>query len=312
MELADLRTLLVVSEQGSFSRAADLLHRTQPAVSLAVRRLEQRIGTTLFTRETKRPELTEAGRVLVGYAQQMCRVQREARAALAQLRSLARGAVHVGVDETLVGPLLPVLRDYHAQHPAIRVDLVPPAGADVLAPVSRGELDLAVVHEDVPGERFEAVTIGRERLVAVVPAGHALARRSSVGFAEIAAEVLVELSRPERGPSATAGLAARLGVTLRVGVGLPSLDAVKQAVGQGFGVAVLPSGAVAAEVTGGRLCAVGIDEALAPSPVWLVRSRQREPSAAAEALMDEARRQGRRALAIPTCASLAPAVTHPN
>jgi DNA-binding transcriptional LysR family regulator len=310
MDLADLRTLLVVSEEGSFSRAADLLHRTQPAVSLAVRRLEQRIGATLFNRETKRPELTEAGRVLVAYAQQMCTVQREARAALAELRALERGAVRIGVDETLVGTLLPVLRDYHGRHPAIRVDLVPPSGPGVLVQLGRGELDLGAVHGEEPGGRFEAVAIGRERLVAVVPAGHPLARRPSVAFGELATEVLVELSRPERGPSAAATLAARLGVALRVGVGLPSLDAVKQAVGQGFGLAILPAGAVAAEVAAERLSAVHIDEASAANPVWLARSRQHDASAAAAALISRARRQ--KVLAVPAYARAAPAAVGRN
>ena len=102
MEFADLHTLLVVSEQQSFSRAATLLHRTQPAVSLAIRRLEQRVGATLFSRETKRPELTEAGRVLVAYAQRVSTLQEEARTALAHLRGIRNATVTVGVSVTAI------------------------------------------------------------------------------------------------------------------------------------------------------------------------------------------------------------------
>ncbi|MGE3841159.1 MAG: LysR family transcriptional regulator [Vicinamibacterales bacterium] len=86
MELADLHTFFVVAEEQSFARAARRLHRTPPAVSLAVKRLERRVGTALFSRETKPAELTPAGRLLAGYAGEIGRVQDEARGALARLR----------------------------------------------------------------------------------------------------------------------------------------------------------------------------------------------------------------------------------
>ena len=128
MELADLNTLVIVAREQSFSRAARLLNRTQPAISLAVRRLEQRAGTPLFSRETKRPALTEAGRVLVAYAQQMCGVQDEARLALSRLRDLRCGMVSVGVDETWCGALLPALAAFRQAHPHVTVALQPLAG----------------------------------------------------------------------------------------------------------------------------------------------------------------------------------------
>ena len=107
MELAELQVFLTVASERSFSRAAAKLHRTQPAVSQAIRRLEDELGERLFDRSSKQGALTEAGRVLRDYAQRLMRLSEEAETAVRDLRDLRRGRVLIGANEGAVHALLP-------------------------------------------------------------------------------------------------------------------------------------------------------------------------------------------------------------
>src|SRR5215210_4726782 len=106
-----------VVEEGSFSKAADSVSRTQPAVSIAIRRLEEEVGAPLFDRSQKTPTLTEAGEVVHDYAQRIITLRDQARASVAELRSLKRGRVRIGANESTSLYLLPqvilAFREHH-------------------------------------------------------------------------------------------------------------------------------------------------------------------------------------------------------
>src|SRR4029078_13108374 len=110
MELAELQVFLTVAAERSFSRAAAKLHRTQPAVSQAIRRLEDELGERLFDRSSRQGALTEAGRVLRDYAQRLARLSEEAETAVRELRDLRRGRVLIGANEGVVDALLQLIR----------------------------------------------------------------------------------------------------------------------------------------------------------------------------------------------------------
>lgn len=120
MELAELQVFVTVANERSFSRAATRLHRTQPAISQAVRRLEDELGERLFDRSAKDGKLTEAGRVLLDYAQRLMRLADEAEGAVRELRDLQRGRIMVGANEAAVHVLLPLLARFRAKYPASR------------------------------------------------------------------------------------------------------------------------------------------------------------------------------------------------
>ena len=118
MDLAELQVFLTVASERSFSRAAAKLHRTQPAVSQAIRRLEDELGERLFDRSSKQGALTEAGRVLRDYAQRLMRLSEEAEQAVRELRDLRRGRVLIGANEAAVHALLPLIGRFRAAPPA--------------------------------------------------------------------------------------------------------------------------------------------------------------------------------------------------
>src|SRR2546423_13030711 len=123
MDIAALKTFLAVAQERSFSRAAAKVHRTQPAVSQAVRRLEVDLGEQLFDRSSKTGTLTDAGRVLQNYGQRLVRLAEETESAMRGLRGLRRGRVLIGADEAAVPTLLPLIARFRPKVPDIAVDV---------------------------------------------------------------------------------------------------------------------------------------------------------------------------------------------
>ena len=128
MDLAAVRIFLAVAEERSFSRAAAKVHRTQPAVSQAVRRLEVALGEELFDRSSKSGTLTDAGRVLQNYGQRLVRLAEETESAIRELRDLRRGRVLIGANEAAVHTLLPLMARFRQPHEALPVVLQHPPG----------------------------------------------------------------------------------------------------------------------------------------------------------------------------------------
>ena len=129
MDLTTLRIFLAVAQERSFSRAAAKVHRTQPAVSQAVRRLEDDLGEELFDRSSKNGTLTDAGSVLQNYGQRLVRLAEETESAMRELRDLRRGRVLIGANEAAVHTLLPLMARFRQNVPDIADRRAPRAGA---------------------------------------------------------------------------------------------------------------------------------------------------------------------------------------
>src|SRR3954464_2080990 len=123
MEIATLKTFLAVAQERSFSRAAAKVHRTQPAVSQAIRRLESDLGEQLFDRSSKSGTLTDAGKVLHNYGQRLVRLAEETEAGKRDLRDLQRGRVLIGANEAAVHTLLPVVARFRERFAHIAIDV---------------------------------------------------------------------------------------------------------------------------------------------------------------------------------------------
>ena len=145
MELSELRVFLTVASERSFSKAAMKLHRTQPAISQAVRRLEESVGERLFDRATKDATLTEAGRLLRDYAERLLRLSDEAEAAVKDLRDLRRGRVLLGANEASVHVVLPLIHRFRTLHPLVHLDVRRVPARQIGAEVAHGSLDFGVL-----------------------------------------------------------------------------------------------------------------------------------------------------------------------
>src|SRR5438046_8334447 len=138
MDLGALRIFLAVAHERSFSRAAAKVHRTQPAVSQAVRRLETELGEELFDRSSKTGTLTEAGRMLQNYGQRLVRLAEETESAVRELRDLRRGRILIGANEAAVHTLLPLIARFREQYPDIAADVRRVPAREIAVEVQQG------------------------------------------------------------------------------------------------------------------------------------------------------------------------------
>src|SRR5881296_1634776 len=196
MDLNALKVFLAVAQERSFSRAAAQVHRTQPAVSQAVRRLEIELGEQLFDRSSKSGTLTEAGRMLENYGQRIVRLAEETESAVRDLRDLRRGRVLVGANEAAVHTLLPLMARFRQRYPDIAVDVRRVPARQIAVEVQQGSLDFGALtfHPSEPG--LLEVPVGSDELVLLAPPSHRLAKRREVKMEEIAEEAIVAHNDP--------------------------------------------------------------------------------------------------------------------
>ena len=196
MDLAALQVFLAVAEERSFSRAAAKVHRTQPAVSQAVRRLESDLGEQLFDRSSKSGTLTDAGRVLQNYGQRLVRLAEETESAMRELRDLRRGRVLIGANEAAVHTLLPLMARFRQRVPDIAVDVRRVPARQIAVEVQQGSLDFGALTFRPPEAGLLEVVVGSDELVLLVPPTHPLAKRRQVTMEEVAGEPVVAHNDP--------------------------------------------------------------------------------------------------------------------
>src|SRR6059036_1705287 len=191
MDLAALNIFLAVAHERSFSRAAAKVHRTQPAVSQAVRRLEADLGEELIDRSSKSGTLTEAGKVLQNYGQRLIRLAEETESVMRDLRDLRRGRVLIGANEAAVHTLLPLISRFRQGFPEIAIDVRRVPARQIAVEVQQGSLDFGALTFHPAEEGLLEVPVGSDELVLLVWPTHPLAKRSQVTMEEVGQELVV-------------------------------------------------------------------------------------------------------------------------
>jgi DNA-binding transcriptional LysR family regulator len=258
MDLWALKMFLAVAQERSFSRAAAQVHRTQPAVSQAVRRLEADLGEELFDRSSKNGTLTEAGRVLQNYGQRLVRLAEESESAVRELRDLRRGRVLIGANEAAVHTLLPLIARFRQRHPDIAADVRRVPARQIAVEVQQGSLDFGALTFRPPETGLLELPIGSDELVLLVPPAHRLAARRHVAMEEVATEPIVAHNDPSPARERVLRLFEQRHISLKMVISLPSLDGIKRAVELKLGVAMLPRRCALTEIASGRLVAVPV------------------------------------------------------
>jgi len=289
MELTQLEVLVAVAQEKGFSRAAERLHRTQPAVSQAVRRLEEELGRRVFDRSSKDGTLTDAGKVLYGYALQMLNLRRDAATAIQDLGELRRGKVVIAANEYTVVHLLPLIAAYRVLHPTVKVEVKRSLASEIPSELLRRDAELGLLTYRPAQPGLTSVAVARDDLGLLVAPGHRLARRSEVSVRELGAETF--LAHNVRSPYRERVLQsfARCRTPLNIAVELPSLDAIKRLVEQGVGVALMPRRVAQAEMARGDLVALTVREMRFERTIHAVYRGNGDLSEAARAFLATAR-----------------------
>ncbi|MPY87429.1 MAG: LysR family transcriptional regulator [Luteitalea sp.] len=289
MDLAELQVFLTVASERSFSRAAARLHRTQPAVSQAIRRLEDHLGEKLFDRSAKDGKLTDAGRVLLDYAERLMRLAEEADGAVRELRDLRRGRVLIGANEAAVHVVLPLVERFRGSHPHVQIDIRRVPSRQIGVEVLQRSLDFGVL-SFTPAERgLGTVTIGHDELVMLAHPKHPLASRRQVTMAEFGRQNVIAHNEASPARERVLRLFEQRHEPLNIVIALPSLDGIKRAVEMNLGVALLPRRCALAELTSGRLTAIPVAQVRLPRALRLVYREGAQLSHASQALLTAAR-----------------------
>ena len=285
MELNELRVFLAVASEHSFSRAALKLHRTQPAVSQAVRRLETSVGERLFDRATKDAALTDAGRLLRDYAERLLRLSDEASDAVRDLRDLQRGRVLLGANEASVHVILPLVAAFHEAHPLVHVDVRRFRARHIGAEVAQGGLDFGIITFKPAEPGLSTIVLGQDELVMLVHPDHTLAHSRRVTLSECARHTVIAHNAPSHVRDQVLQLFEEHHIPANIQVSLPSLEGIKRAVGMNMGVALLPRRCAESEIARGDLVALAVPEIDLRRDIRLVFRRTGERSHAANAFL---------------------------
>jgi DNA-binding transcriptional LysR family regulator len=290
-----LRTLQAIARSGSFSRAGETLHLSQPAVSHHVRHLEREIGVPLLIRRGRRASPTEAGAILLDHAGRAFEVLDEASEAIQRLRGRVAGRVSVGTGATASIYLLPaVLRRLRARHPQLELVVVTGNAGEIASAVSRGELDIGVVTLPVPVGRPLAVSLFYvDRLVAIAPPGRRWRRRAPMTAAELAREPMILYERGGTIRRVVDDWFRRGRATPRVVMELGNAEATKKLVGAGLGLSVVSEVAARPEARAGALNLIPLRPAL-HRRIGVIRRRDRAPRPALQAFMTALERGAKR------------------
>src|SRR5215212_4400049 len=284
MDLMAMRVFLAVAEERSFSRAAAKVHRTQPAVSQAIRRLEVDLGEQLFDRSSKSGTLTDAGRMLQNYGQRLVRLAEETESSMRELRDLRRGRVLIGANEAAVHTLLPLMARFRQRVPDIAVDVRRVPARQIAIEVQQGSLDFGALTFRPSEAGLLEVAVGTDELVLLVPPTHALAKRRQVRMEDVAGEAVVAHNDPSPARERVLRLFEEQHIALNMVIALPSLDGIKRAVELKLGVALLPRRSAITEIASGRLVAVLVNGVSRKRQVTLV-CRKAHRSHAADAFL---------------------------
>ena len=191
MDLALLATFTTVVEEGSFSRAGDKLLRTQPAVSLALKRLESELGEKLIDRSSKQLVLTDAGKVVRDYAQRFDNLERELRNSLLELRDKRAGKLTIGANESTALYLLSHIEHYRGLYPGVKVEIRRSLSSRIPDAVAAGSLDLGAISYDPRNPELASSEIYNDSLTFVVSPKHRFAGRKQVGLSELGMETFI-------------------------------------------------------------------------------------------------------------------------
>ncbi len=286
MDLSELNVFLTVARERSFSRAAQKLFRTQPAVSIAIRKLEDEIGEPLFARGARSGQLTDAGRLLVGYAERILNLRDEIRRAVDDLRAGGRGELTLGVNESSIHALLPVLARYRQMFPQVHLAVRRTFSRDIPTELLNYRLDLGVA-SFVPQEpQLAAAKVFRDELALVVSPRHRLAKRGQAELADLAQESFVAhiVESPFR--QRVIQLFAKHHVPLHMSIELPTIESIKRFVQMDVGIAIVPRMCVRWEIEQDLLVEVKVRELRMPRDLYLLYRRREQLSHSAKAMFD--------------------------
>ena len=278
-----------VARLKSFTRAAEAIHMTQPAVTFHVRKIEEHFGTRLFDRKHNRIDLSAAGELVYGYCKEILAQHAEMEAAVREFTGNLAGLMVLGASTTIAEYVLPsVLAGFKKRRPEVVVRLLVSNTEGIIRMVEDNEVDLGIVEAPVDNQSLAVRLLRRDNLVVVVRPGHPLAERTEVRVEEILEYPFIAREEGSGTRDVIAGSLTEAGITpddLDVVVELGSPEAIKGAVAAGLGITVISVATLANELQLGTLIAVPLAPRI-ERPFSFVHRKQRARFPAVEEFIE--------------------------
>jgi DNA-binding transcriptional LysR family regulator len=291
MDLDNLKTFLEVARLGSFSRAAEKVLRSQPAVSAQIRQLEQEYGKRLFDRNAKSVRLTPAGEIVFDYAQQLLTLQTRAQQAVAEQDGIRSGTLSIGANEGTFLYVLPrVLAKYHKQFPKVKISVYRSFTHKVTTKVEEGAVDLGILTMPVKSPSLEVIPVFRDRILLMAGSASPLFGKKTATLEEFAAQPII---LPKTG-SIRKLMEKNLRPfrdNLNVTMELTSVVMIKRFVRAGFGVSLICRSFAAENVQRGEVKLLQIEGLDLWRELALVYRKDRSLPLIASAFVEVARKE---------------------
>ncbi len=279
IQLPYLETFSKAAELSSFTGTAKAMRLTQASVSQRMQTLEKALDTPLFKRQGGRVLLTEGGQKLYEYAQRILDLHREARRNVTGHESPIRGDLSLAASSVPGEHLLPALLSRFAKlHPHIRVRANISDSMSVMAQVERGEVSLGLAGRKTENPNLDFCYFASDKMVLVVPRGHALSKRKKVSVRQLQSYPLVLREMGSGLRHCFEKSLDKLGLSLRdfqVVLELGSNEAIKEAVLRGVAIAILSTYAIQKEVKTGKLHALHVSDLQCNRDMYVVHDRRR-------------------------------------
>jgi DNA-binding transcriptional LysR family regulator len=288
MELHYLEIFNTVSALESYKKASDAMHISQPALSTEVKKLEGQIGLKLFDRVGNRIVLTENGRMLQRYTSQIFRIVDDMQSAITTAKVEVGGTLHIGASNTPGTYLLPkIMADFRRQYPAVRFTMSLGDTSEIVQLVNKGTLDMAVNGGSCRyGQQVCVEELLHDRLVFVASPENPLAGLAQVGPEDLKQVGFVVHKTGSQLSACYRDAAACLGIPENIVMSLGNIDAMKNAVKTGIGVALIPEISARSEIRKGSLVILPVLLPRLEYPYHLVYNRSRTMSLAAVRFCD--------------------------
>lgn len=286
MDLVLLRLFETVADEGSFSRAGQKLRRSQPGISLALKRLEEDLGVQLIDRSSRTLRLTDAGRAVSGYAKQFVGLERKMRVTLSELHNLQAGKLTVGANESTALYLLGHIEAFRRRHPGIQVELRRSLSSRIPDAVHEGSLELGAISYDPGDPKLQVFHLYQDRLTFVVSPRHRLAGRRRISISELGEEIFIAHNVVSPYRARVIETFRRHQVPLNMAIEMPTIETIRRLVQRNLGVAFLPKMCVEQQISDGSLREVGVRELVLERTIRLIYPARRTLSQASRAFLE--------------------------
>lgn len=290
MEDHKLKVFCTVAETKSFSKASEIIHLTQPAVSLQIQALEEVYETKLFDRTSSTVVLTPAGEILYKYAKEILSLFASVEKDIGEITGLVKGSISIGASTTIGNYVLPsVISDFKKKSPKIKIHLLVGNTKRIVEFLNAGNIDLGIVEGEVTKYKIKTEKLISDELSLIVPANHPWSKKGEVSILDILKEPFIFREEGSGTRQVIEKYLSKRGISpqkMKITTILGSTEAIKEAVENGTGLSIVSKWAVRRERRYGSLDALKFKEGKVLRDFSLVFSRNTVTSYAAEEFLN--------------------------